>query len=75
MCKECGHYECTGGCPNYEPVIFDICEECKKPIYEGETYLNGINGYYCKECIEDMTKAELIKLLGFEMKTARVEEY
>ena len=75
MCKECGHYKCTGGCPNYEPVIFDICEECKKPIYEGETYLNGINGYYCKECIEDMTKEELIKLLGFELKEARVEEY
>lgn len=74
MCSICGHHTCTGGCPNYEPVIFDICEKCKKPIYEGKTYLNGINGYYCEECIEDMTKNEVIELLGARIETARVED-
>ena len=75
MCRECGHYRCTPGCPNYEPEVFDYCEKCKGAIYAGKTYLSGLDGYYCEECIEDMTKEELIELLGFEMKEARVEEY
>lgn len=75
MCKECGHYKCTGGCPNYEPKVFDYCEKCGEAIHAGDNYLNGLDGFYCEECIEDMTKEELIELLGFEMKAARVEEY
>ena len=75
MCSECGHYKCTPGCPNYEPEIVEYCGKCHKAIYAGTTYIEGYVGYICEECIEDMTKEELIKLLGFDIKTARVEEY
>lgn len=47
-----------------------ICKECGYGIYEGDHYYDGPDGYYCEECLEDMSVKELVELLGDELKTA-----
>ena len=39
MCEMCRQTPCHSACPNAEeekPVLY--CDECKKPIYAGDTY-------------------------------------
>lgn len=71
MCSVCRRIPCAAGCPNAEdPEPMYTCKGCGEGIYEGDRYYDGIDGYYCKECLEDMSVEELIELLGDEMKTA-----
>ena len=74
MCSECGHYECTGGCPNYEPKIFAVCERCGKNIYQGDEFAD-LGSIYCRACLDDMTKEEIFGLLDITIDTATIKEY
>lgn len=74
MCKECGHHSCTGGCPEYEPKVFAECERCGKKIYEGEEFCD-LGSFYCRNCLDDMTREELFRLCDITMSTATLTEY
>ena len=70
MCSVCRRNPCAAGCPNAEePKPIHICKECGYGIYEGDHYYDGPDGYYCEECLEDMSVKELVELLGDELKT------
>ena len=71
MCKVCGHITCTGGCPEYEPKIFAVCEKCGENIYDGEEFAD-LGAFYCKNCLDDMTVKELFSICDLTMETARV---
>ena len=51
MCDICRQTPCHSACPNAEeekPVLY--CDECKKPIYAGDTYYTDNGWDICEEC-------------------------
>ena len=53
MCSICRQTPCHPRCPNYEPVVAEICSECGAEIYEGDTmYVLG-DKTYCEDCVSD----------------------
>lgn len=70
MCDICG---VNGGhnkhCPYYEPpVAIHYCSICDDGIYEGEEYIENIDGEYVHyDCVNNMR--ELIEFLGGKVRT------
>lgn len=53
MCEYCHQYQCPSRCPNAkEPPIFDYCEECGEPIYDGDEYYHIGDKNYCEACVQ-----------------------
>lgn len=53
MCEICRQYPCHPRCPNApEPPIFDTCEKCGEPIYEGDEYVEIDDSVFCTDCAE-----------------------
>ncbi len=75
MCAMCGSYPCVSRCPNApEPIPVYKCCKCGSGILDGENYYDSIDGYICRECIEDMTITEFMKLIGETFSIAEREE-
>lgn len=71
MCSVCRRDPCAAGCPNAdEPIQKHVCSMCGYGIYEGDRYYDGPKGYYCEDCLVDMSLEELVELMGEELKTA-----
>ncbi len=71
MCKVCRMIPCNPRCPNApEPKPKYECSKCGYGIYAGDKYLDGPEGYVCKECLDDMTSGELLEMLGESLATA-----
>ena len=53
MCEHCHYYSGHHpSCPNApEPPIFDHCEICDEPIYEGDEYYHIDEKNYCEACV------------------------
>ena len=67
MCELCKHIPCIVGCPNYIPSKADYyCSVCKYGIYEGDTYVENINGEYihrdCLNCTNETLNDLRIKM-------------
>lgn len=51
MCSVCLQNPCDSRCPNApEPKPVCLCSECNEGIYEGDKYLEGVNGPVCTTC-------------------------
>lgn len=71
MCSVCLQNPCDSRCPNApEPKPVCLCSECNEGIYEGDKYLEGVNGPVCTTCLSDMTTTEIIELCGEELSAA-----
>lgn len=76
MCDICRHMPCLSGCPNEEePEEITVCESCGEEICVGDRYCVIENGAYCEACIDDMSKTELMMLLGINMLTAEAGDW
>ena len=68
MCLYCLQNPCPPGCPNYSPPKSQLyCDVCGEGIYEGEEYIENIDGetrHY--ECFRGMR--DLLEWLGYETK-------
>ena len=47
-----------------------MCSKCGEGIFEGDKYFDGLKGYICEECLEDMTPREVLEMLGESLATA-----
>ena len=74
MCDTCLKNPCHPACPNYSPLKSRLyCDNCGEGIYNGEKYIENIDGetrHY--ECFRDMR--ELLEWLGYEIKTMEDNE-
>lgn len=71
MCSVCMSRPCHPRCPNApEPKPVHTCDKCGYGIFEGDKFLDGPEGYICKECIDDMTADEILEMLGENLRTA-----
>lgn len=61
--------ECPYDCPNYIPPKASIyCSECENGIYDGEEYIENLDGEYRHyDCFHGMR--DLLEWLGYEVKT------
>lgn len=73
MCEICKTSPCVKVCPNYVPKLTSyICLECGEGIYEGDEYIENLDGEYMHyECIRGLK--HMCEFLGFEIKT--MEEF
>lgn len=70
MCEICGRsVGHSYRCPNYTPPKASYyCSACGDGIYDGEEYIENLDGEYRHyECFNGMR--DLLKWLGFEIKT------
>lgn len=76
MCNICYRSPCLSGCPNEdEPVAVLLCESCGESICAGDSY-HSIGGHdYCADCVDDMSSAKLLELLGIDQMTAEAYEF
>ncbi len=60
---------CHSRCPNYfSPKAIHYCSSCGDGIYDGEEYIENLNGEYRHyECFNGMR--ELLEWLGVEIRT------
>lgn len=71
MCDMCRMTPCHPRCPNaQEPKKEYECCICGYGLFKGDKYLYGLEGYVCKECLDDMTSGELLEMLGESLETA-----
>lgn len=73
MCSICRKEPCDYRCPNYEPpkTIYH-CSSCGEGIYEGEKYLENINGdYRHHDCF--FSTDDLLEWLEIDVKTMEKE--
>lgn len=69
MCDICGRsVGHSYRCPNYTPPkVSHYCSSCGDGIYDGEEYIENLNGEYRHyECFHGMR--ELLEWLGYEVK-------
>lgn len=65
MCSICYQIPCLPGCPNEdEPVAVLLCKGCGEGICVGDSYQHIGAHDYCLDCVEDMSGARLLELLG-----------
>lgn len=75
MCSMCLSTPCHPRCPNAkEPVPVLECAMCHEGIFEGEEYLETEDGPMCKDCVEGLSVADFMELVGEEFSTAEKEE-
>lgn len=70
MCEICGRIiGHNTRCPNYTPrKALHYCSSCGDGIYNGEEYIENLNGEYCHyDCIH--WTREFIEWLGYKIKT------
>ena len=71
MCSICLQTPCDSRCPNASGMKgIHTCSACGEEIFEGDKYLEVDGEFVCEECINEMPRAELIEMLGEELKTA-----
>lgn len=75
-CEYCRKIPHDNRCPNAPlPQPRCTCSLCKEGIYDGEEYFESENGDIAHwECIEDITKREFIKWMGYKVKTMKGED-
>lgn len=74
MCELCAHMPCLRGCPNeYPGAGVTLCQSCGEAICAGDAYCVIDGDAYCGYCMDEMSRAELITLLGVTMLTAEDE--
>ena len=69
MCEICKCVPCLPLCPNYTPSrTVHYCSSCGEGIYDGEEYIENIDGEYRHyDCFHDMR--DLSEWLGHKVKT------
>ena len=73
MCEICRQTPCNSRCPNApEPEPVEKCLKCGDGIYQGDGYFDGPDGPICENCMEDMSYAEVLEIIGEKMKVAEV---
>ena len=77
MCEVCG--QVSGHhlrCPEYNSRIgaVYICQNCGEGIHSGEEALFFEGKKICSECVEDMSRKELLQFIGFPMREVCVGE-
>lgn len=69
MCDICGYIgTCHPRCPNWEPPkTYHYCSICNEGIYNGEEYIENMNGEYMHyDCIP--STRDLLEWLGCDIK-------
>lgn len=76
MCIECGLNPCDSRCPNAdeERTVF-YCVSCRYPIFDGDMYWDSSDGCICKDCLDEMSREDILELCGEPLKKAVMEEY
>lgn len=76
MCLECGSIPCDPRCPNAteERAIY-TCTVCGSPIFEDDMYWDSQDGFICEDCLDEMSRKEILELCGEPLKKAVMEEY
>lgn len=76
MCIECGLNPCDARCPNAdeEKAIFN-CVICGDSIVDGDFYWDSQDGCICEDCLDEMSRKEILELCGEPLKKAVMEEY
>lgn len=70
MCSVCLANLCRQGCPNSpDPVSKYTCNICRNGIYEGDKYFDSSEGFICKDCLDDLTVEEIMKMCGEKLQT------
>ncbi|GFI61893.1 hypothetical protein IMSAG049_01064 [Clostridiales bacterium] len=70
-CEYCHTLPHLPGCPGEpEPRAVHRCKRCKEGITEGEEFYDIDGEYYHVECLEEMTVAEILSLLGIDKEEA-----
>ena len=69
MCDLCRQNPCNTRCPNYIlSKANHYCSSCGEGIYDGEEYIENLDGEYRHyECFQGMR--DLLEWLGYEVKT------
>lgn len=71
MCELCLTSPCHPRCPNAEePKSIHTCTMCGEGIFDGDKFLDGIDGIICEECADDLSLDELLAQIGEELRTA-----
>lgn len=72
MCELCLNHPCRTACPN--EVIPDIgkCDACGEPITVGSRYADIFGNRVCEDCIDNMSRCELLEMCGIFMADAEV---
>mgnify|MGYP002424049693 FL=1 len=76
MCEICGRMiDHDPRCPNYIPrKASHYCSSCGNGIYDGEEYIENLDGEYRHyECFHGMR--DLLEWLGFEIKMMELIDY
>lgn len=72
MCMICQRSPCDSRCPNApDPVPILNCRECGEGIFQEDEYLETLSGPICKNCLEDMTVEEMLKIFGERLSVAQ----
>ena len=68
MCDLCMQTYCPKGCPNYLPPKSIVsCDICGEGIYDGEEYIENLDGYKIHfDCIQGIR--QLLNWLGYDVK-------
>ena len=76
MCIECGSNPCAPRCPNAieEKAIYN-CTVCGSQIFEDDMYWDSQDGCICEDCLDEMSRKEILELCGEPLKKAVMEEY
>lgn len=75
MCSICLSTPCLSGCPNApEPEAVHLCVKCGHGIFEGDQYIDVQDGTICRECLDEMTIEEWLKMMDETLLTAKKEE-
>lgn len=69
MCEICRSHPCNTRCPNYIlPKAIHYCSICGEGIYNGEEYIENMDGEYRHfDCFHEIR--ELLEWLGYGIKT------
>ncbi|MFI3254406.1 MAG: hypothetical protein R3Y63_08755 [Eubacteriales bacterium] len=62
MCQ-CHCDQCSGDFESPEPDGIYFCEKCSYSIHEDDWHIEVDGLRYCEHCIEQLSQAELLKLL------------
>lgn len=75
MCDICLSSPCLPRCPNApEPPSIGVCECCNENICVGDGYADIDGGLYHEECLDNLSTAEWLDMLGVHIKEAEPYE-